>query len=96
MGRLYYVYILTNKRNNVLYIGVTSNLEGRVWQHKNNENCGFTAKYNVNRLVYYEEFEYVEDAIRREKQLKGGSRVKKIKLIESINHEWLDLSEGWY
>ena len=96
MGRLYYVYILTNKRNNVLYIGVTSNLEGRVWQHKNKENCGFTAKYNVNRLVYYEEFEYVEDAIRREKQLKGGSRAKKIKLIESVNHKWLDLSEGWY
>jgi len=67
----YYVYILTNKSNTVLYVGVTSELENRVWQHKNNVYKGFTSAYKVEKLVYYEEFQWVQDAIAREKQLKG-------------------------
>lgn len=94
--RYYYVYIMTNKRNTVLYTGVTGNLESRILQHKNKEIEGFTSKYNINKLVYYEEFDNAYEAILREKQIKGGSRKKKIQLIESINKEWEDLSEGWF
>jgi len=93
--KTYYVYILTNKRNTVLYIGVTNNLERRVFEHKNKLVKGFTSKYNINKLVYYEEFDYIEDAIYREKQLKAGSRQKKIDLINGLNRSWDDLSEGW-
>ncbi len=92
----YYVYIMTNKVNTTLYTGVTSELKGRVLQHKRKEADGFTKRYNINKLVYYEEFQYINDAIAREKQIKGGSRQKKIELIESMNPEWKDLSEGWY
>lgn len=92
----YYIYIMTNKRNTVLYTGVTNNLEERVSQHKNKLKKGFTSKYNINKLVYYEEFDYIDDAIAREKQIKAGSRKKKIELIEGINKKWDDLSEGWY
>lgn len=95
-GRKYYVYIMTNKRNTVLYTGVTNNLFERVFQHKNKLVEGFTKKYNINKLVYYEEFDNAYDAISREKQIKGGSRKKKIDLIESMNKEWKDLSDGWY
>ena len=92
----YYVYILTNKSNTVLYVGVTSELENRVWQHKNKVYKGFTSTYNIDKLVYYEEFQWIQDAIAREKQLKGGSRKKKIDLVEKTNPGWGDLSEGWY
>ena len=94
--REYYVYIMTNKRNNVLYAGVTGNLEGRVYEHRNKLAKGFTSKYNINKLVYYEEFDYIEDAIYREKQIKAGSRKKKIDLIEKGNPGWNDLSDGWH
>ena len=92
----YYIYIMTNKRNTTLYTGVTGGLMGRVKQHKRKEVEGFTKRYNINKLVYYEEYQYIEDAIAREKQIKGGSRIKKIDLIESINPEWKDLSDEWY
>jgi|SRR6185503_14587133 len=91
----YYVYILTNKSNTVLYVGVTSELENRVWQHKNKVYKGFTCSYKIDKLVYYEEFQWIQDAIAREKQLKGGSRKKKIDLVVKTNPGWTDLSEGW-
>jgi len=78
------------------YIGMSSNLYQRVWQHKHHIFKGFTAKYRIERLVYYETFDDVIQAIAREKQLKGWSRVKKIALIKTINPTWLDLSEEWY
>ena len=92
----YYVYIITNKENTTLYIGVTNNLQTRIWEHKNKIYQGFSAKYNCSKLVYYEEFQWIQDAIDREKQLKAGSRQKKIDLIISDNKQWQDLSEGWY
>ena len=92
----YYVYILTNKVNTVLYIGVTGNLEERMWQHKNKVYKWFTSKYGCDKLVYYEEYQWIHDAIDREKKLKGGSRQKKIDLIIATNPSWTDLSEGWY
>ena len=87
----YYVYMLTNWNNKVLYIGVTSDLVKRVNQHKSKALAGFTSKYNVNKLVYYELHRDVNYAIRREKELKGWSRAKKNNLIASINPDWLDL-----
>ena len=96
MFRQYYVYIITNKTKSVLYTGITSNLEGRVWQHKTKEIKGFSSRYNVNQLVYYEEYQYVEDAIRREKQLKGWKRQWKEDLIRKLNPLWEDLSLDWY
>jgi putative endonuclease len=91
MSNTYYVYILTNKHNTVLYTGVTNDLERRMQEHCSPENRGFTARYNVHKLVYYEEFEDVLEAIAREKQIKGGSRQKKIDLVNSINPWWKDL-----
>ena len=91
MEKQYYIYITTNRNNTVLYVGVTNDLQRRVYEHKEKLTEGFTKKYNVNRLVYYEVFEDIENAIIREKQINGGSRAKKIKLIESINKEWKDL-----
>lgn len=82
---------MTNKRNNVLYTGVTNNLIRRVWEHKNGMPLGFTGKYRVTKLVYYEVFTSIEHAIFREKQIKAGSRQKKIDLIISMNPEWRDL-----
>ena len=76
-NHLYYIYIITNKSNTVLYTGVTSDLEGRIWEHKQKVYKGFTSRYEVNKLVYFEEFQWIQDAIGREKQLKGGSRQKK-------------------
>ncbi|MFH1235452.1 MAG: GIY-YIG nuclease family protein [Parcubacteria group bacterium] len=93
---MYYVYILATKYNKMLYVGVTGNLEGRVRQHKRKEVPGFTKQYNITKLVYYEEFHYVHDAIYREKQIKGWLRKKKDSLITNFNPEWKDLSEGWY
>ena len=87
----YYIYIMANKTNTTIYIGVTSNLIKRVWEHKNKLVDGFTKHYNVNKLVYYEETTDVNSAIAREKQLKGWNRAKKNKLIDSINPNWKDL-----
>ncbi|MBI5409042.1 MAG: GIY-YIG nuclease family protein [Nitrospirae bacterium] len=87
----YYVYIMTNK-SKTLYIGVTSNLSKRIYEHKQKLVPGFTSKYNINKLVYYEATSDIKAAINREKQLKGWLRSKKIALIESVNPEWRDLS----
>ncbi|MGB6482629.1 MAG: GIY-YIG nuclease family protein [Candidatus Acidiferrales bacterium] len=92
--KTYCVYIVASKSLN-LYTGVTSNLQRRVWQHREKLLKGFSAKYNTNRLVYYETFSNVFSTIRREKQIKGWLRGKKIALIESANRDWKDLSEGW-
>ena len=86
-----YVYLLTNKINTVIYTGVTSDLQKRIYEHKEKMVEGFTKKYNVNRLVYYEAFDSIEDAISREKQIKAGSRKKKIDLINSMNPGSKDL-----
>ena len=91
MGKLYCVYIMTNKTNTVFYTGITSNLNKRIYEHKENLVEGFTKKYNVHKLVYYEVFNDVEGAILREKQIKADSRNKKIKLINSMNPNWKDL-----
>jgi putative endonuclease len=91
----YHVYIVSS-RSGVLYIGMTNNLERRMYEHKHKLIPGFTAKYNVNRLVYFEAFERPIDAIRAEKRIKGWTRAKKIALIESNNRQWKDLSEGWF
>ena len=90
----YYIYILANKRNGTLYIGVTSNLVERVYEHKNNMIEGFSKKYNIHKLVYYEITDDIESAIRREKQLKKWNRKWKINLIENSNPEWRDLYFG--
>ena len=91
----YYVYILSNWNNKVLYIGITSNLERRLYEHKMKLADGITKRYNVNKLVYYECTCDVEAAITREKQLKGWTRSKKDTLINRENPQWLDLSENW-
>ena len=87
-----YTYILTNNRNTVLYVGVTSCLEKRLHQHKNHLIPGFTSKYQLHKLVYYERHDRIEDAIVREKQIKGKTRAKKIALIRAQNPNWNDLS----
>ncbi len=92
----YYIYILASQKNGTLYIGVTNDLERRVLEHKQKINEGFTSKYEVNRLVYFESFQYINDAILREKHLKKWNRQWKINLIEEENKEWNDLSEDWY
>ena len=89
----YCVYILTNKTNNVLYTGVTGNLIERVRQHRSKSIKGFTKRYNVTKLVYYEAYDDPASVILREKQIKGGSRKMKIALIESVNKDWKDLFE---
>ena len=94
MDKLYSVYIMTNKNNTVLYTGVTNNLKRRVYEHREKRNEGFTKKYNVTKLVYYEIFRDVRNAIFREKQIKGGSRAKKIELINGMNAGWKDLYDG--
>ena len=90
----YYVYILTNDRDKLLYIGVTNNLQRRVYEHKNGLFEGFTKDYGIHKLVYYEMCHDVKDAIKREKQLKNWRREKKIALIERMNPSWKDLGEG--
>jgi putative endonuclease len=88
-----YVYIMANHNNSVLYTGVTSNLKERVIQHKLKKHPGsFSARYNISKLVYYEGFETIGEAIKREKQIKGGSRKKKMDLICKMNPDWIDLS----
>jgi putative endonuclease len=92
----YYIYILASQKNGTLYIGVTNDLERRVLEHKQKVNEGFSSRYNVNMLVYFESFQYINDAILREKRLKKWNRQRKINLIEEENKEWNDLSEDWY
>jgi len=87
----YYVYLLCNNNNTTLYTGITSNLKKRVWEHKHKVVKGFSQRYNIGKLVYYEIFDDPEMAIVREKQIKAGSREKKIQLIVSLNPEWQDL-----
>ena len=87
----YYVYILTNKSNTTLYIGVTNNLQRRIYEHKNELIDGFTKRYKLHKLVFFEETNDVNSAIAREKQLKHWTREKKNKLIENLNPKWLEL-----
>jgi putative endonuclease len=94
MDRQYYVYIMTNKSHSVLYTGVTSDLKKRVYQHKYKIIGGFTCKYNVSKLVYYQVAQNAFAAISREKQIKGGSRTKKNELINGMNPEWNDLYDA--
>jgi putative endonuclease len=90
----YYVYIMTN-RSKTLYTGFTSELEVRVWKHKNKIYEGFTSRYDLDRLIYFEEYSWAGSAIAREKQIKGWRRMKKIALVVSVNPTWRDLSEDW-
>jgi len=88
---LYYVYILTNKTNTVLYVGVTNDLQRRTFEHKNKQTEGFSKKYNLSKLIYFEATPNIDDAIAREKQLKGWRRKKKAELISENNPDWEDL-----
>ena len=92
---MYYVYIMTNKYNKVLYTGITNDLTRRLYEHKNSFADGFTKKYNTHKLVYFDVTDNVNSAIEREKQIKGWTRQKKNALIETINPSWDDLSEDW-
>ncbi|MEW5994164.1 MAG: GIY-YIG nuclease family protein [Candidatus Zixiibacteriota bacterium] len=94
MPRTSFVYILTNNNNTVLYTGITGNLPKRIAEHKRGIGSAFTRKYKLTKLVYFEVFEDITYAIAREKQIKKGSRLKKIDLVNSINPEWEDLSDG--
>ncbi len=95
MEHQYFVYIMTNN-SRTLYTGVTNDLNRRVYEHRNKLVEGFTKRYNITHLVYFEATSDIRAAIAREKQIKGWLRSKKIALIESMNPEWRDLSEGWY
>ena len=95
MTKTYYVYILSSKRNGTLYIGVTNNLERRLYEHKNNLIEGFTNKYNVHHLVYFEDMNDIQTALQREKQLKRWTRKWKLELIEKFNPEWRDLADDF-
>lgn len=90
---MYYIYILSNKYNNVLYVGVTNDLVRRVYEHKNKLVEGFTEKYNVDKLVYYEACSDINSSISREKQLKNWRKEKKVNLINTSNSQWVDLYE---
>lgn len=93
--KIYYVYLLTNWNNKVMYIGVTNNLERRLYEHKNKLVKGFTEKYNLHKLVYYEETLDIKAALSREKEVKKWRREKKDRLVIAVNPEWRDLSEEW-
>ena len=95
MGRDYFVYMMASKTR-TLYIGITNNLERRVWEHKQKETPGFTKRYDVTMLVYYESFGDVTVAIGREKELKAWRREKKVALLESVNPTWQDLAADWH
>lgn len=90
-----FIYILASWTRR-LYVGITSDLEVRVWEHKHKVRPGFTSRYNIDRLVYFEDFHDVHQAIEREKEIKKWRRQKKIALIEGMNPDWNDLSDGWY
>ncbi len=89
-----YVYIITNKNNTTLYIGVTSNLVKRIWEHKNKVVDGFSKRYNLNKLVYYEVIDDIETALNREKFLKGKNRQYKLDMINALNKDWTDLYDS--
>ena len=93
MEKQAYIYILSNRYNRVLYVGITSNLIKRVWEHKNKVVDGFTKRYNLNKLVYYEIYDDIDTAINREKQIKSWPRRKKLTLINTMNPFWNDLYE---
>src|SRR5690349_15532198 len=93
--KLYFVYIMSN-RSKTLYTGVTNGLVRRVFEHKTHRNQGFTSQYKIDRLVYYERFSSVREAIAREKRIKGWNRSRKVELIVSKNPEWRDLATDWY
>jgi len=96
MSKYFFVYIMSNcPKSTVLYTGITGDLRRRVWQHKNKLSPGFTSRYNLTRLVYYESFIYPDAAIAREKEIKGWRRSKKIALIGSMNPRWEDLAKDW-
>jgi putative endonuclease len=92
----YFVYLMTNFSRTVLYTGVSNSLERRVWQHKNGAFDGFTKKYKCTNLVYFEDYTEIDQAIAREKQIKGWIRAKKNALVNSTNPEWKDLAADWY
>ncbi|WGH75745.1 GIY-YIG nuclease family protein [Tenacibaculum tangerinum] len=92
----YYVYIITNKKDGVLYIGVTNNLERRIFEHKNKIVKGFSSKYNLDKLIYFEKYQLIEEAIKREKNMKKWKRVWKINLVVKGNPNWDDLAKNWY
>ncbi len=94
--KIYYVYIMTNKNNNVLYTGVTHDLQRRVYEHKTSNKKGFTSKYKCNKLVFFDETTDVYQAIQTEKKIKSLSRLKKVELINKNNHIWEDLSKEWF
>jgi len=91
----YYVYLLTNWNNKVIYVGITNDLTRRIYEHKNKMIKGFTEKYNVKKLVYFEETQDINTAIEREKEIKKWRREKKNRLVNSMNPNWDDLSSGW-
>ena len=93
---MYYVYILANWNNKVLYTGVTGNLQRRIYEHKNKLADGFTKKYNVDKLVYFDSTDDIREAIKREKEIKGWKRFKKDELIRKFNPDWRDLAEDIY
>ena len=93
-NKQYYVYLICNKNNTTIYTGITSDIKRRIWEHKNKTTKGFSSKYNLYKLLYYEIFNDPENAIIREKQIKSGSREKKIELIESMNPKWIDLYDN--
>ncbi len=95
MTKNYYIYLLTNWNNKVMYVGMTNNLERRVYEHKQKLIKGFTSKYNIHKLVYFEQFSNAQDAIAREKQIKKWRREKKNNLVMTLNPEWKDLSLEW-
>lgn len=95
MPKIYYIYLLTTRNNKVMYVGVTSKLEKRLYEHKNKLIDGFTKKYNVDKLVYFEETADVNSAIAREKEIKGWRREKKNALVDSVNPQWQDLCDDW-
>ena len=90
-NKQYYVYLICNNNNTTIYTGITSDLKRRIWEHKNKITEGFSSKYNLYKLIYYEIFNDPKNAIIREKQIKSGRREKKIELIESMNPKWIDL-----
>jgi putative endonuclease len=92
----FYVYIMSNRKHGTIYTGMTNDLERRVLEHKKKMVDGFTKRYNLTKLVYFEDTNSALSAIEREKQIKGWLRLKKIKLLEEMNPEWKDLSDGWY
>ena len=92
----YFLYIITNKNEGVLYIGITNNLERRIFEHKNKLVKGFSSRYNLDKLIYFESFQYINEAIKREKNMKKWKREWKINLIVENNPNWKNLAENWF